>query len=1163
MKKRADIKFKPKLFAQKDISVSIDWKDSLQVKLLAFSKEKGSILFNKYQNAFSSSYYEECSAEMAMIDIQHLETLSQTKSISMILYRSKNNDLHLRLFQFEKQIPLANVLPILENMDLRAETESPYQIQLSESVCWINDFTVTYTRTSALEIDKIKDLFQDVFINTLFGLSENDGFNKLVLGAELSWQKIVILRSYAKYLRQTGFLFSQKYIEQALANNANVAMDLTDLFLTKFDPLKTSNKVVKELEDKILQALDHVISLDEDRIIRRIFELIKATLRTNYFQKQSNGSTKENGCAKSNSNAKEYLSFKLSSRDIPELPLPLPLYEIFVYSPRFEGIHLRNSKVARGGIRWSERREDFRTEILDLMKAQIVKNAVIVPSGAKGGFVLKALPLNAPRNMIQTEVVNCYKSFIRGLLDITDNLQNETVIKPSEVVCYDEDDPYLVVAADKGTATFSDTANSIAKEYHFWLGDAFASGGSAGYDHKKMGITAKGAWESVKRHFSELNLNVYENDFTVVGIGDMSGDVFGNGLIYTPRIKLIAAFNNQHIFIDPTPNPETTYQERLRLFNLPSSSWEDFNAELISKGGGVYKRSSKSISISPELKKVLNINADNLIPNELIRAILKAPVDLLWNGGIGTYVKSSTESHENVGDKTNDYCRVNGDELRCRVVAEGGNLGFTQLGRVEYALQGGLINTDSIDNSAGVDCSDHEVNIKILLNTAVNKKTIDENNRNNILINMTQQVADLVLRDNYTQALAISIASFYSKQSISVHQMYIKELETGGYINREVEYLPDDKKMQERKASQLGLTRPELAILLSYTKIYIKNEILKSGIPDHPYLNQILYAAFPDDIQKSFIHELTKHPLHREIVATRYSNQIVNEAGIIFVYSLQNETGATVSEILLAYIVTIHVFGISELNRLIESFDNKISISLQYELFDNLKRFSYLATRWFLHYKPLTENKTQEIIEYFAQSVKSLEGLIPSLMSNATKKYLDSLSIEFSKIGVSTEIAERIVVTSVLYPSLNIIEIATKHGFDLIKSMKIYYAVSDYFNLQWFRDHISEDTSEDYWERLSRLKFRDELDFAQKLITNVIMKSPHESDDPNVIIQNWISQNKRTMQRWEKIQEMLHSSSTVNYPMLFIALRELSDLFQASDAYDASLISPSTSSLIS
>lgn len=1108
-----------------------EWKDALQEKLSkTFAKEKNSALFNKYQNAFSRSHHEECSVEIAVSDIQHMEVLSKTKPISMIFYRSKDSSLHLRLFQFDEFIPLSDVLPILENMGLRVYNENSYHIQQSEHSFWINDFNVTYTKDNTLDIDKIKDLFQEVFINTLGGLSENDGFNKLVLSAQLSWHEIIILRSYAKYLRQTGFLFSQTYIEQTLVNNAAISKDLIWLFLAKFDPKKTSNTAVTKLETQILHALETVISLDEDRIIRRILDLIRATLRTNYFQQHKNGSSKD------------YLSFKLSSHDIPELPLPFPLYEIFVYSPHFEGIHLRSSKVARGGIRWSDRREDFRTEILGLMKAQNVKNAIIVPSGAKGGFVLKNLPPEATIDVIQANVINSYKSFIRALLDLTDNLKNGKVIKPAQVNCYDEDDAYLVVAADKGTASFSDTANSISKEYDFWLGDAFASGGSSGYDHKKMGITARGAWESVKRHFSELNINIDENDFSVVGIGDMSGDVFGNGLIYTPHIKLIGAFDHRHIFLDPNPNPDATFKERVRLFNLSSSSWEDFNPAVISKGGGIYKRSSKSIPISPELKKALDINTDTLEPNELIRALLKAPVDLLWNGGIGTYVKARTESHAEVRDKTNENCRINGDELRCRAVGEGGNLGFTQLGRVEYALHGGLINTDFIDNSAGVDCSDHEVNIKILLNQAVYKKSIDEHKRDEILIKMTQEVAHLVLRNNYKQALAMNIARFYSSQLIAIHQIYIKELETAGILDRDVEFLPDDKKLLERKATGIGLTSPEIAVLLAYTKIHVKNEILNSDIPNHLYLNQIIYTAFPASLKEIYSKEIAKHSLNREIVATQLSNQIVNETEITFVYNLQNETIATVPEILLAYIVASEVFETSELHHLIESFDNQISVSLQYELLGYIKRLTYLGTRWFLRHKALACDNVQQTINDFSKPVKTLETLLPSLMSSSAKNYLESLTIEFSKVGLSIDIAHRIATARIMDASLNIIEVATKYRFNLTKTATIYFAVDRDFNLLWFRERIAMDTREGYWEGLSRFKLQDELDILQKLITTSIMQYQHKLADPHKIIQNWIVHNKRLMQRWEKILEMLHSSTSVDYLMLFIALRELSDL---------------------
>jgi glutamate dehydrogenase len=1105
------------------------WKATLQKKLKqTFGAKKGAKLFDKYQDSFSTSYYEECTPEVALSDIQHVEELSRDHPLKLIFYTT-DNSLHLRLFQFTTSVPLSEVLPIFENMDLQTYYEHPYEIKLSEHSFWVNDFTVIYTKAEAVEIEKVTELFQNAFINIRFGLSENDGFNKLVLGAQLSWREITILRTYAKYLSQIGFSFSQMYIAETLANHAAIARALIDLFFIKFDPARTSQKMLEEKEKEILQQLKEVVSLDEDKIIQRLLELIKATLRTNYFQKDGIGHTKE------------YLAIKLSSRDIPELPSPKPLYEIFVYSPRFEGIHLRSSKVARGGIRWSDRREDFRTEILDLMKAQIVKNAIIVPSGAKGGFILKRLRTQA-RYDIKQEVIYCYESFIRGLLDLTDNLKNTEIIKPSQVVCYDGDDPYLVVAADKGTATFSDRANSISKEYGFWLGDAFASGGSTGYDHKKIGITSRGAWESLKRHLLELDININESDITVVGIGDMSGDVFGNGMIYTAHIKLIGAFDYRHIFLDPNPNPDITYQERVRLFNLPTSSWEDFNPDLISKGGGVYKRSSKSISLSPEVKKVLDINADSMTPNDLICALLKAPVDLLWNGGIGTYVKASIESNADAGDKANELCRVNGNELRCRVVCEGGNLGFTQLGRVEYALRGGLINTDFIDNSGGVDCSNHEVNIKILLNQEVQKNNIDENERNKMLVDMTSEVVRLVLTDNYDEALAMSLASFHSSQLITTHINYIKELEAAGILNRVVEFIPDDKALLQRKTSGIGLTRPELAVLLAYTKIYIKNEILKSEIKPNRYLNQFLYMAFPVSLQRTYRKELLKHSLHREILATQLSNLIANKAGIVFIYNLQNETGATVFNCLCAYIVSSQIFETFELWQLIEALDNRIPIHLQYELFDHIHDLIYQATRWFLRHKKLTSHNMEETIHHFAKSVKALEKVIPQLMNTFTQNYFESLSIEFSKVGISVDLARRIVATRYMYNSLNIVEIATKHHFDLIKCTQLYFAVGDKFKFPWFRDYIAEDTREGYWENLARLTLHDELDILQSRITSAILKNQPKLVDTNEIIQEWVAQNQRTMQRWGKIVEMLRGSITIDYTMFFVALRELFNL---------------------
>jgi glutamate dehydrogenase len=1106
------------------------WKDELEKKLTdEFGAKEASKLWAKYQNAFVTSYTEECSPKIAVLDIKQIEKLSPEKPIDIIFYLAPDNDIRLRLFQYDKPIPLSDVLPMLENLDLRTFDERPYKITTPDANIWISDFSVTYEKSASMDIKKVKDIFQDAFINTRNGLAENDGFNKLVLGAQLSWREIIILRAYAKYLRQAGFRSSQPYIEQALVNNSEITKDLVALFMARFDPANKTNKA-EVIETKILQALENVASLDEDRIIRRILDLIKATLRTNYFQKDKDGEPKE------------YLSFKLDSHAVPELPLPVPLYEIFVYSPRFEGIHLRNAKVARGGIRWSDRREDFRTEVLGLMKAQKVKNAVIVPSGAKGGFVLKAVPPTSPRDVLQKEVVICYTDFISGLLDLTDNLKKGKVVKPKLVTCYDEDDTYLVVAADKGTATFSDMANGISKAYDFWLGDAFASGGSAGYDHKKMGITARGAWESVKRHFHELDINIHDTDFTVVGIGDMSGDVFGNGLIYTPHIKLLAAFDHRDIFLDPDPNPKASFKERERLFNLPTSSWQDYNPKLISKGGGVFKRSSKAIALSPEIKKALGITENSLAPNELVRAILKAPVDLLWNGGIGTYVKSSTESHADVGDKTNEYCRVNGDELRARVVGEGGNLGFTQLGRVEYALQGGLIFTDFIDNSAGVDCSDHEVNLKILLNQEIDKGQLTEAQRNKLLVSMTQEVADLVLSDNYKQALILSYAYFSAAQFITMHTNYIKDMEVSNVIDRALEFLPDEKRLVERKAAGMGLTRPELAVLLAYTKIHIKADILTSDIPDHPYLSKILDSAFPESLQKNYAQAMAKHSLRREIIATQLSNMVVNEAGISFVYNLQNETGSNIAEIIRAFVVASRIFQASELRHLIDTFDFKIPLGKQYELITNMRRLIYLATRWFLRHKPLTDETMEGIIKHFSKSVKKLEDVIPNLMGGFTKTYLDSLTEQFANANIAPDLARRFAGTRAMYTSLNVIEVASSHHFDLIKTAEIYFAVGEYFNLLWFRDRIANDPIEGFWNTLARLTLRDELDVMQKLITVAIMKHSKAQQDTKAFIEHWISENQRAMDRWKKILEMVHSSTNTDYTMFFVALKELGEL---------------------
>lgn len=1109
--------------------MTTDWIERLQTKLMKQSgSARGKALLKKYR--FPFAYQEDFSITDAADDLQLIDLLSAEQPLQVKLYehtQEGETQLFLKLLQYQKPIPLSDVLPMLENLNLRTYSERSYKIK-SDANIWISDYNIAYHGDKRLKIMKVKAAFQDAFIKISNGMTENDGFNKLILAADLHWRDIVILRTYAKYLQQTGFRFSQPYIEKTLVIYSDIACNLVTLFKMRFDPTrKISSKKIEELNKKIHSSLEEVKSLDEDRILRSLHQLVNATLRTNYFLKNKDGQFKE------------YISFKLLSAHVPDLPLPHPLYEVFVYSPRFEAIHLRSAKVARGGIRWSDRREDFRTEILGLMKAQKVKNAIIVPSGAKSGFVLKSISPSISRENLLTEVISCYQAFMRSLLDITDNLIQGKVIKPSNVICYDDNDPYLVVAADKGTATFSDIANSISKEYNFWLGDAFASGGSAGYDHKKMGITARGAWESIKRHFRNLSINVMEEDFTAIGIGDMSGDVFGNGLLYTKHIKLLAAFDHRHIFIDPDPNPIVSYQERLRLFNLAGSSWHDYDDKLISKGGGVFSRSLKSISITPEMKKTLAIEDSALTPTDLIRAILRAPVALLFNGGIGTYVKATAESQSDVGDKSNDFTRVNGNELRCKVVGEGGNLGFTQLGRIEYALHGGLINMDSIDNSGGVDCSDHEVNIKILLNNEMKKGKLTEKKRNQLLVAMTDNVAQLVLKDNYQQALTLAFSTEHANKLAGLYQIYLKELELSGIVNRVVEYLPDERQLADRKSAGLGLTSPELAILLAYTKIHIKNEILKSDVSEDPFLKKILANAFPTQLNKLYSQSLLEHPLRREIIATQLSNSIVNDMGITFVYRMQAETGATVGEIIRAQFVAATVFDIHQIQKSIDSLGFKFPASSQYELLHHLRTLTNLATRWFLSGNRL-QGDLAKIISHYSKQIRSLEQVVPLLMVGVTKTYLTNTIEHFTQAGYSKDIGVRVAVARAMYTSLNIIEVATQNHFDLMLAASVYFHVGSHFNLVWFRDQIASDNREGHWNNMARLTLRDELDILQKQLTVAIIHHNKKEKDADKLINAWAAKNHRALERWTKILELLHSASSIDYSMFFIALRQFS-----------------------
>ncbi len=1104
-------------------------KEKMQEALIQrFGTKEGTAYYNKYQNAFHMSYYEETAIERMISDIEELEKLSADKPFEIIIYPANSvaeKYLRLRLFQLENPIPLSDILPILENMNLRTLNERPYVLKFENTLAWISDFNVEYMSSEKIDLENIKAVFQESFRLIYLRECENDQLNKLILGAKLNCKEITILRAYTKYLEQVGFKLSQQYIQQTVASYSSLSSHLVRFFIEKFTVNQSSQ--IEGLIETITHELDHITSLEHDKVMRSLFLLIKATLRTNYYYLFT-------------SNEKNYLSIKLESALVPGLPLPKPLYEIFVYSPQFSGIHLRSTKVSRGGIRWSDRREDFRTEILGLMKAQRVKNAVIVPSGAKGGFVLHEISSFVDKSVFENEVVNCYKKFISGLLDITDNIVNGEYVHPKHIICYDDFDPYFVVAADKGTGNFSDIANQISKDYKFWLGDAFASGGSTGYNHKVMGITARGAWESIKRHFLGLNINIEKDDFTVVGIGDMSGDVFGNGLMYSNHAKLIAAFDHRDIFIDPTPDTAQSFEERVRLFKLPRSSWQDYNKVLISKGGGVFSRKNKIIELSDEIRKCLMIEDHSLAPDELVKAILKAPVDLLYNGGIGTYIKSSHERNAEVGDRTNDDCRINGMEVRARVVGEGGNLGVTQLGRIEYATKGGHIFTDFIDNSGGVDCSDHEVNIKILLDHVIVDGKLTEDERNKILEEMQDEVAALVLHDNYEQAQALALSASRVSFYAGVYQHYLKELEEKVDLNRAIEFLPDEKMILDLKTAEQGITTPELAILLEYSKIYIKNEILASNLPEEKYLATLVECAFPALIKKKYPSYMAKHRLHREIIATQLSNKVVNEMGMTFVYRERIETGASIPEIICAYVISSAVFHSDEIRKIIDDLGYSVPAKLQYELLYHVRHLINLATRWFLRSHYLTKD-IGKTIKHFAVPIKKLIPMLPDLMSGTTKLYLESLTDQFASAGIPRKTAERIASYRAIYIFLNVVEVATNNQFDLIKTAEMYFHVGTKFNLVWFRDQIATDMREGHWNTMARLRLRDELDILQKALTVAIMLAHKDETDVNRMIDHWCEKHPRPVSRWNEMLQLLHATDNVDYAMFFIALGELSD----------------------
>ncbi len=1127
-----------KAVEKKLIEVGRSWNDDLSYHLLeTFDEEKANHLFSKYKSAFSAVYTSSFTPQVAVTDIRYIEALTEAEPLGINFFQSENsssNCYKIKLYQRDTTLALSDVLPLLENLGLRAISERPYVLKFADDKeVWIIEFTLVYVHPHTFRLEELQTIFRDTFRNLWFGKAENDGFNQLVLAASLTWREVSMLRAYAKYFKQIGFIFSQDYIETALYKNAHIAKKIANMFELRFSPKKVEHrdKAVHAVEQEIIADLEHVTNLDEDKIIRQYLHAIMATLRTNFYQ-----TTLDN-------QVKTYISIKLDSKRIPGIPKPSPMFEIFVYAPTFEGVHLRCAKVARGGLRWSDRKEDFRTEILGLMKAQQVKNSVIVPSGAKGGFVAKALPAQGSREEILNEGIHCYQQFIRGLLDITDNYQDSVLVKPKQVLCYDEDDPYLVVAADKGTATFSDIANAISQEYDFWLGDAFASGGSQGYDHKKMGITAKGAWESVKRHFYEMNIDTQHTDFTVVGIGDMAGDVFGNGMLLSKHIKLIAAFNHQHIFVDPNPDVLVSFKERERLFHLPRSTWEDYKVSLISTGGGVFSRSAKAIPVSKEMKHLFGIKQSLIEPNELIRIILQSKVDLLWSAGIGTFVKAQKETHTEVGDKTNDAIRINANQLHARVVGEGGNLGFTQLARAEYALHGGLIYTDFIDNSAGVSCSDKEVNIKILLHHITKSGALSFQKRNELLTAMTAEVSNLVLRDNYLQTRAISVLAKQAPAAVDLHIRYLNTIEQEGKLDRALDYIPDEKTLLDRKQHGKGLTMPEISVLLSQSKIHLKESILASNVPEDPFLEYYLLTAFPKPLQERYASEMLMHPLKREIIATRLSNMLVNEVGFTFVYRMQDETGAPVASIMRAYMIARAVLNMESIWEDIELLDNQIDAKKQTELMIVCVRLLRRTTRWFLRRKR-THLDITETVKRYQSGVAQIKKAIPKVFGETQNRHYTEYFEGYKSIGLSSRLAHDLTSIRALFSSMDIIEVAHEHGLDVIKVAEVYFGIGEFLDLTWIRSHVIAHPAENHWEALSREALRDDLDWQQRQLTSGIISKALKKNALMSCFHEWSNEHVGLIKRWQHILTNLRSSNTLNYTMFFVATRELLDLTQ-------------------
>jgi glutamate dehydrogenase len=1125
---------------------ALTWTDRLREVLVAREGEAAGIaLAARYRRAFPLAYEEDVAPADALADIADLERLrAAPEARRLSLHRpqqQKPSRMHLKIVRLGEPVPISDLLPMLENFGLRVIAERPYELAWPEGgAAWIQDFELEHRDGLAIDIGRIEERFKEALTLTWGGDTENDGFNRLLFGADLTAREIVVLRAYCRYLLQTGVPFSQAYMERALAANPAIAAGLVRLFEARLDPAaqpaagrrargagpRGRGDASEEIAAQIRASLDSVASLDEDRILRAYLGLVQATLRTNFYRRDPEG------------RPLSYLSLKLDPGAIPELPLPRPKFEIFVYSPRVEGVHLRMGYVARGGIRWSDRREDFRTEILGLMKAQNVKNTLIVPVGAKGGFVPKRLP-GGSREEVQAEVIACYRTFIRGLLDLTDNIVGSRLVPPPQVVRRDGDDAYLVVAADKGTATFSDIANSISAEYGFWLGDAFASGGSAGYDHKRLGITARGGWECVKRHFRELGIDIQKTDFTAAGIGDMSGDVFGNGMLLSRHIRLQAAFDHRHIFLDPDPDAAVSFAERQRLFDLPRSSWEDYDRSRISKGGGVFPRNAKSITLSPEARTLLGLEAAAHTPLEIMRAILRLPVDLLWNGGIGTYVKAARESNAEVGDRANDGLRINGRELKAKVVGEGGNLGFTQRGRIEYALAGGRLNTDFIDNSAGVNTSDVEVNLKILLNPIVQAGGLATGERNRLLAGMSGEVCALVLRNNYLQSQAISTLELQARTRLAEFQHLIRSLERSGELNRALEFLPADEELAERRKAGAGLTRPELAILLAYSKIWLNNHLLDSDVPEDPYLSAELERYFPAPVRRRFARAISRHRLRREIIATATTNSLINRMGPTFVPRAQEDTGADPAQIARAYTAAREIFETRAVWERIEDLDNRVPAKVQYTAAFETSRLLRHATYWLLGRRRAL--KVDTAVAEFRAGVHELQARISQVLCGSWREQFEQVRAQHIEAGLPPELATRVASLEAHNASLDIVELAAAQRIPVPDAARVYFEAGARTGLDWLRQQIDRLPVEGPWQATARTGLRDAaLRLHRRLAERVLSGGRGGSAEERVAA--WQESAGKELAHWQRTLADMRAAGAADFATLTVGVESLRKL---------------------